>query len=312
MNLKIKLSVVAMLMNSTLSFAEELPSLDLIDLNEPVKKEITLEKKEEKVLSEINDLSDLSKLDLGNLDLEMDTISKIREKIENIDPKYKNAQIFRNEEVPNLYTIKKGTVTLYITEDAKYIIPTITVIKGKRVESIEKIKEENRVKQLLEKYDYDSKTVKYPAVNKKDTIIVFSDFTCPFCKAMHSNIDKINDMGIEVQYIPYSRAGFSNQQIVSGLQKIMCSETPYLEYDNAFDNRKEFMASINPINSTCKKGMDIVKESIHLGYNVLELQGTPIIYTKDGVRLGGWRNFETFKKLYKHEKLRRDLINSER
>ena len=312
MNLKIKLSVIAMLMHSTLSLAEALPSLDLIDLSDPVKKEIIIENKETKLSLEINDLSDLSKLDLGSLDLEMDTISIIREKIEKIDPNYKNAQIFKNEEIPNLYTIKKGTVTLYITEDAKYIIPTITVIKGKRIESIEKIKEENRVKNLLEKYNYENKTVKYPAADKKDSIIVFSDFTCPYCKAMHSNIDKINDMGIEVQYIPYSRAGFSNQQIISGLQKIMCSDLPHFEYDNAFNNRKDFINSINPINSTCKKGIDIVKESIHLGYNLLELQGTPIIYTKDGVRLGGWRNFETFKKLYKHEKLRRELIDSKR
>ena len=43
MNLKIKLSVVAILINSTLSFADELPSLDLIVFNEPVKKEMVIE-----------------------------------------------------------------------------------------------------------------------------------------------------------------------------------------------------------------------------------------------------------------------------
>ena len=74
------------------------------------------------------------------------------------------------------YEVKSKGKTLYITEDGKYIVPTIAKIYGSNFEDIQKEKKEIEIKKLIEDYDK-GLTVSYPATTKKiDTIYAFSDF----------------------------------------------------------------------------------------------------------------------------------------
>ena len=51
----------------------------------------------------------------------------------------------------------------------------------------------------------DSVTVNFKAENERDVIYVFTDYTCPYCRKLHGNVEKFNQEGIIVKYILYPR-----------------------------------------------------------------------------------------------------------
>lgn len=278
-------------------------------------KKIEKESEENKAIEEnIEDL-DLSVIDLDEIlspDLleEDEKIKELRVIIEKLDSNYKNARISKMDEFDLFYEVKSKGKTLYITEDGKYIVPTIAKIYGSNFEDIQKEKKEIEIKKLIEDYDK-GLTVSYPATTKKiDTIYAFSDFTCPVCRRLHSELDTINEMGIEVIYIPYPRMGSKDKPALLGLQKIMCSSKPYEEFDLAFQNPKSFVRSITSINSNCSTGKIAIHESLTLGDKV-DLRGTPLIYSENGVYLGGWKGINTFKMMYEAQTKRKSLLNGE-
>lgn len=54
-------------------------------------------------------------------------------------------------------------------------------------------------------------TYQTPVAEKKGEIIVFSDFTCPYCKRFHPNYDRILDAGWTIHTVPMSRKGASGR-----------------------------------------------------------------------------------------------------
>jgi thiol:disulfide interchange protein DsbC len=117
----------------------------------------------------------------------------------------------------------------------------------------------------------------FPAVGEtKGVVNVFTDVDCGYCRKLHQEVPALNQMGIEVRYLAYPRAGVgsrSYQKIVSA----WCAADP------------------NKAMTQLKSGMEIpdvscenpVAAQFDLGREV-GVTGTPAIVLEDGRLLPGY------------------------
>ncbi|CCK77053.1 MAG: thioredoxin fold domain-containing protein [Oleispira antarctica] len=131
----------------------------------------------------------------------------------------------------------------------------------------------------------DKDLVIFKAKGEEKTVInVFTDIDCGYCRKLHNEVARLNDLGITVRYLAYPRAGVTDRrtgQLTSSFKKIKsvwCDE-----------NRAEAMTAAKK-NRTIKDNLDCdapIAEHIALGYEV-GVSGTPAIVLQDGRFIGGY------------------------
>ncbi|WP_227429811.1 DsbC family protein [Psychrobacter sp. I-STPA6b] len=107
----------------------------------------------------------------------------------------------------------------------------------------------------------------------KGVIYAFTDADCGYCRKLHSEMQEINDKGIEVRYLAWPRS----QQTVPKMEAIWCSEDR-----NAAMNTAKSGGEVAP--SSCENP---VAEQVELGLG-LGVRGTPAIFTESGEQIGGY------------------------
>lgn len=119
---------------------------------------------------------------------------------------------------------------------------------------------------------------------EKTTINVFTDIDCGYCRKLHDEVGRLNELGITVRYLAYPRSGVTDRrtgQLTSSFKKIKsvwCDE-----------NRGEAMTAAKK-NRTIKDNLECdapIAEHIALGYEV-GVSGTPAIVLQDGRFIGGY------------------------
>ncbi|QOR37478.1 DsbC family protein [Billgrantia diversa] len=108
-------------------------------------------------------------------------------------------------------------------------------------------------------------------------LVVFTDTTCPYCRQFHEEVPALNEMGIEVHYLAFPRAGMDSQG-ARILEQVWCAE-----------NRSEAM-NTGKRQETISGSADCdnpVEEQYHLGMAV-GVQGTPAIILPDGQLVPGY------------------------
>lgn len=232
-----------------------------------------------------NEILFLNKIDKNDV-LNENEIKKIKEKLIKLDKSAKKYQI-KKTNIKGYYEVKAENDTFYINEEATHMFigQAVTI-------------NENGVANFISESDITKKRRKLLGIiNKKELIIkksenaietlfVFTDITCPFCKKFHKDINKINELGYEIVYIPYSRDN-NNQEIKNTMNKIWCSKKME-EYTKAINN--EIYIKTNKNNKECKNFTDYY---INIA-NEMEIIGTPFILTSKGVLLGGYQNYSSF------------------
>ncbi|MCK2185370.1 DsbC family protein [Halomonas getboli] len=111
----------------------------------------------------------------------------------------------------------------------------------------------------------------------KARITVFTDTTCPYCRHLHEEVPRLNEMGIEVDYLAFPRGGMSSQG-GRELQQVWCA-------DNASEALTAGMRGETiDGDASCDNP---VEEQYHLGM-ALGVQGTPAIVLPDGRLVPGY------------------------
>ncbi|MBW6390421.1 DsbC family protein [Billgrantia antri] len=108
-------------------------------------------------------------------------------------------------------------------------------------------------------------------------LVVFTDTTCPYCRQFHEEVPALNEMGVEVHYLAFPRAGM-NSQGARILEQVWCA-----------DNRSEAM-SAGKRQEAISASADCdnpVEEQYHLGM-AMGVQGTPAIVLPDGRLVPGY------------------------
>lgn len=173
-----------------------------------------------------------------------------------------------------IYEVSMGSDLAYVSADGAYLIAGDMYDIGTRTNLTEAGRQKTRV-QALAKLDEREMIVFKPA-KVKHTITVFTDVECGYCRKLHSEIAQLNEMGVQVRYLAYPRAGPGTDDWRK-MEAVWCS----------MDRKKAI--------TEAKAGRDVksqqcstpVAKQFKLGEQ-LGVRGTPAIFTAGGDYIGGY------------------------
>jgi len=164
---------------------------------------------------------------------------------------------------------------LYISFDGRYVIQgAVTDLELMANLSSKRINSER--KKILNSIDKDKKIV-FKAENEQYIIHVFTDVDCPYCAKLHSNMDRMNSLGITVKYLASPIAQL-HPDAQSAMEKIWCAEDKAIALHEYKTNRylPDSPDCTNPV-------AEQLVISQQLGVN-----GTPSIFFENGANLPGY------------------------
>jgi thiol:disulfide interchange protein DsbC len=139
-----------------------------------------------------------------------------------------------------------------------------------------------RAKLMAQVKDEDTAIFK-PEGDVKAVISVFTDTTCYYCRKLHAEVPRLNELGVEVRYLAYPRYGLTpkreNRLGLDELQSTWCS-----------DNRAEMLTAYKNNESrelkTCAS--NLVAQQFDLG-RAVGVSGTPAIVLDSGELIPGYK-----------------------
>ena len=137
-------------------------------------------------------------------------------KLNNVDP-----SDISDSPIPSMYQVAVGSNVAYVTRDGKYVVQgeIIDVENGENL--TENTRERARVS-LLASVDRESMIVFSPKNGAvKHTVTIFTDIDCGYCRQFHREIDKVNELGIEVHYLFYPRTGREHRVMGEGRPRLV-------------------------------------------------------------------------------------------
>jgi thiol:disulfide interchange protein DsbC len=152
--------------------------------------------------------------------------------------------------------------------------------------SSESTTESNRESNIFDSIDENDKIV-FKAENEQYIVHVFTDADCPYCAKFHSNMQRMNALGITVKYLAYPLEGI-HPGVQSKMEKIWCAEDKAIAMHNYKTNRNL------PNSPDC---VNPVAEQLAIGKK-LEIWGTPRIFFEDvSLEAGYWYPEELLEEL---------------
>ncbi len=180
--------------------------------------------------------------------------------------------------LPGLYKADVGGTSIYVTADGKHFISgdIYQVNPGRIVNLTEYERNGERAKAVasVDKKDM----IIFPAKgDMKKVMYVFTDVDCGYCQLLHSKVPEYNELGIEVRYLAYPRAGL-NSQSFNKIASAWCAEDRNAALTK-LKNREEIPMNVckdNPVAAQFQMGRSI------------GLTGTPAIVLEDGELIAGY------------------------
>ena len=185
--------------------------------------------------------------------------------------------------VPGLYEVRIGVQVVYVSRDGKYLVRGDVVDVAERRNLTELKRREARadlVKELSERsmivFSPESAESPESAGSVKHTVTVFTDVDCAYCARLHRQITEYNDLGIEVRYLAFPRAGIGSASYDKTVS-VWCSDDSHQAIGDA-----KFGRPVEP--RTCDNP---VKRHYLLG-RTLGITGTPTIVLDNGRVVPGY------------------------
>ena len=163
---------------------------------------------------------------------------------------------------------------LYVTNDGKYLVSgNIIQIAGK-VDLTEQT--HSAMRRDLFKSITPAQTIVFAPAHPKYTVTVFTDVDCTYCRKLHAQIADYNSQGIAVRYLFFPRTGIGSDSYNKAVS-VWCAADRHRALTDA-----KLGYPVAPKNCSNPVTMDF-----DLGRRV-GVEGTPAVYTADGVQLGGY------------------------
>ncbi len=173
-------------------------------------------------------------------------------------------------------TMTTGEV-LFVGKDGDYFVAgDMYSMKDSRIQNLsEKRRESDRAEKVASIKD--ERKIVFPAKGEtKARIAVFTDIDCGYCRKLHREVPAMNDMGIEVSYLAYPRAGKGSDS--------------YRKYVSAWcaEDKLDAMTKAKTGQKIPYKDCDNpVDEQFGLG-QAIGISGTPAIVLEDGRLIPGY------------------------
>ena len=176
--------------------------------------------------------------------------------------------------IDNIYEVMIGPDVVYITGDARFVLKGDLIDMQERRNLSEDLRAQSRV-DLLKKIP-ESEYIEFASKNSKDTIYVFTDVDCGYCRKLHQDVPELNEKAITVRYLAYPRAGVGSSAY-KRMGDIWCAEDRPQALTDA-KNGKPAKAS------NCKNPV----ANQHALGREMGVRGTPAIFLESGRALPGY------------------------
>jgi thiol:disulfide interchange protein DsbC len=181
-----------------------------------------------------------------------------------------------------------GGQIIYFSDDGKYLLQGSLVETATRRNLTEDAQAVVRVVELnkLQRKDM----IVFPAKGTpKHVVKVFTDIDCGYCRKLHTEIKSYTDLGIEVQYLFFPRAGVPSDSSRKAIA-VFCAK----------DQRKAMTDAKNNIDPGAATCVNPIERDYNLGQKI-GVNGTPAIFLTDGTLMPGYMPAaQLFAELEKH------------
>ena len=178
--------------------------------------------------------------------------------------------------VPGVFEVSRGAEIFYVTADARYVFAGDLY----DLDQEENLSDERRrtARAALLATVPESQMLVFSPKDPKYTVTVFTDIDCGFCRKLHNEMSKYNDLGIRVRYMFYPRTG-PNTESWDKANAVWCSQ-----------NRNDAMtrAKRGEDVKAAKCGQTPVERDYEVGRD-MAVTGTPAIVLPNGEMVQGYR-----------------------
>ncbi len=181
----------------------------------------------------------------------------------------------RPSPIAGVYELMRGTDIAYVSTDGKYVIAGDLYDMVSNDNLTETRRRTVRLKLLAGMPE--SEMLVFSPRDPKQTITVFTDIDCGYCRKLHAQIAEYNKLGIRVRYLFYPRSGPDTDSWTKAVE-VWCSP-----------NRNEALTRAK--RGEALKAKPCAKSPVQRHYELgqdFALRGTPAIITPDGELLPGF------------------------
>lgn len=193
------------------------------------------------------------------------------------------------EQVPgqDLYEVEltSGEV-LYSTADGQYFVygSLFQATQGELVNITAKRSDEKRLA-LMGKLDPKDMVVFASKGEEKAVINVFTDVDCGYCRKLHREVPRLNELGVTVRYLAYPRAGvYADQKRTQFTGSYKKLKSVWCDADRPAAMNKAKATGFIKENLNCEAP---IEAQLALGAE-FGVRGTPAIVLQDGELLPGY------------------------
>lgn len=180
----------------------------------------------------------------------------------------------------------------YLIEGGKYVIIGDLIDLETANNLTEVSRRKHRVDQLAQFKAEDM--IVYPAKGQEiESITIFTDTSCPYCKKLHEEVGALQEAGVRVNYLPFPR-GSKRGPGYKTLQQVWCAKDRPLAMHVAKGTKFGDVDN----DGTCAQA-SIVDKGFEVG-NAIGVTGTPAIINSRGKKLDGYLPFERLMPMLMH------------
>ena len=199
----------------------------------------------------------------------------IRENLEVLFPEEKISSV-KVSVLPNLYEVMVSSSVFYVSADARYLFHGELIDTESKINLAEEARAFARKSffmsvdgsDLIEFLPEDGEVV--------ETLYVYTDIDCSYCRKFHRDVDKLNDAGIAVQYLAFPRSGPDSESFQKAVN-VWCSPDKQKALTSAKKSKRvASQVCTNPVTKHREFGVE------------MGITGTPAVYTSQGRALGGY------------------------
>lgn len=172
--------------------------------------------------------------------------------------------------INGLRTVLSDQGVFYASEDAKYFLQgSLIEITPNGAKDISNLPLMGRLEAISDRM------IRFAAEKQRYVVTVFTDITCPYCRALHKAMQKYNDLGITVRYLAFPRNGLDTKA-ARQMESIWTSADPKAAFTAAQQGH-----------APAEKKIDLVRKQYALGLQ-FGISGTPAIVLENGRLVSGF------------------------
>ncbi|HDZ56049.1 MAG TPA: bifunctional protein-disulfide isomerase/oxidoreductase DsbC [Pseudomonas xinjiangensis] len=180
--------------------------------------------------------------------------------------------------ISGLYQVQMASGRLlYASADGNYMVQgAIFDVSGEQPRNLTAEAEARGIAIALQAIPA-SELITFSPAEPKTHVTIFTDVDCGYCRKLHSEVEELNELGIEVRYAAFPRSGMGSET-ASTMESVWCADDP-----NAAMTRAKQGKSIKA--ATCDNP---VAKHFDLGRQ-FGVQGTPAIFMANGTLVPGYK-----------------------